>query len=213
MPSLRVVGEVNKIQDTKEICARARALVGSWKECIDAELINQFMLLKWRLSRDIDDMANIWASFNENDRYTVVREGESALTNSFNDDILTQSYVESDFEGKEPSESDKESIGPLSAISKNLHWNLSVEVENSSITVRSPALDVVFKTGDMSFFLKDAPPVPGVVIPFSWKVNIMGIRLAVKDKRQHWGNLVSNIVIRVNEQKNNLFTKKHFFLN
>lgn len=143
-------------------------------------------------------MSNIWASINRNEKYPVTREGESALTNSY-DDGLTLSYVESDFEGKEASESDKEgAMGALSTISRNFHWNLCVDVENSSITIKSPALDVVFKTGDLSFFLKDAPPVPGVVIPFSWKVNIMGIRLVVKDKRQQWGSLVSNIIIRVN---------------
>lgn len=199
LPSLRVVGEISRVQDTREICATARGLIGAWKECVDAEMINQFILLKWRLSRDINEMASIWASFNEKGRYSVAREGESIFTNSY-DDGLTQSYVESDFEGKEASESDKESTSALSIISKSFHWNLYVDLESSSITVRSPTLDVVFKTGDLSFFLKDAPPTPGIIIPFNWKVNIMGIRLVVKDKRQQWGNLVSNIVLRVNKR-------------
>lgn len=144
-------------------------------------------------------MISICTSFNDNGKYSVAREGESMLTSSYNDDGLTQSYAESELEGREASESDKESTGAFSIISKNFHWNLYVDLENSSITIRSPTLDVVFKTGDLSFLLKDAPPTPGIIIPFSWKVNIMGIRLVVKDKRQQWGNLVSNIVLRVNK--------------
>ena len=146
-------------------------------------------------------MINIWTESSKKEKTdlmsSVTREGDSAFMNSFSDDGLAQSYVESDIDGKDATDEEKEATGPLDEVLKNFHWSLCVTVENSSITVKSPALDVVFKTGDMSFFFKDAPPSPGAVIPFSWKLNIIGVRLIIKDKRQYWGNAVSNIVIRV----------------